>query len=131
MLTNIRRLYEISDFELKNPTMNKQMINILYDLSIELLLRYDLTPNHRIRYVASNYSKNTDNTIDLISALSEERNNPQRHDSRYRMGFRSIFVLISDNINKIHKNELQDILNKLKPFFENYSHKHLVNHYVQ
>lgn len=130
MLTNICRLYEIPEFEIENPTMDKKLINILYDISIELLLKYEVQHDHRMQYIARNYSVNTSDRITLINALKEERNNPNRHDSRYRMGFRSVYVLISDNIDCIQKEELRQILARLNPFFDNYRHKHLLNHYV-
>ena len=130
MLANICKLYESPNFEIENPTMNRTLINIMYDLSIELLLRYTV-PNHRMRYITKNYSINTSNKLTLINGLEEERNNPDRHDSRFRMGFRNVFILISDNLEKIEKAELKEILNQLKPFFNNYSRKDLLNHYAE
>ena len=131
MLANISRLYSIPEFEMDNPTMDKELINILYDVTNELLLKYSVDSEHRMQYIASNFNVNTNDRIELISALEEERNNPNRDDSRYRMGFRSVYVLISDNIDKIKKSELKEILEKLKPFFDNYKRKDLLNQYVK
>lgn len=131
MLANICKLYEIPDFEIENPTMNSTLINIMYDLSIELLLKYTVVPKHRMEYIAKNYSVYTSDRLTLINELKKMRNNPERHDSRFRMGFRSVFVLISDNIENIDKFELKEILYKLRPFFENYSHRDLLNHYSE
>ena len=130
MLTNICRLYEIPELDIANPTMDRKLIDVLYTISIELLLKYQVEPDHRMQYIAGNYSINTSDRIILISALNEERNNPNRHDSRYQMAFRSIYVLISDNIANVEKEELRQILTKLKPFFDSFSHKELLNHYV-
>lgn len=130
MLTNICRLYEFQQYEIDNPTMDKKMINIMYDLSIELLLRYDVREHCRMEYIASNYSVRTIDRMALINALEDERDNPKRHDSRYLMGFRSVFVLISDNLRQIGREELKQILIRLRPFFDSYSHKDLLNHYA-
>jgi hypothetical protein len=130
MLCNIGRLYEIPDFEIDNPTMNEELINVFYDLSIELLLRYNTLSEDRMRYLARNYSVDTSDRITLIEELEKERRSPSRHDSRYLLGFRSIYVILSDNIDGIDKQELIQILAKLKPFFNNFSHKEYLNHYV-
>ena len=130
LLDNICCLYEIPKFNIDNPTMNKELLTTLYEVSIDLLLKFHKSDKNNIEYIASNYSIKTNDVHSLIDFLEKELRSPSRNDGRYRMGFRSVYILISNNLEEIEVNELKDILNKLTPFFKSYVHKEYLNHHA-
>ena len=130
MINNLATLCEIARFDIPNATMVKKFTDIFYDLSIELILDYEFESNDRMRYISKNYGMDTSDKLSLINKLEKDRNNLQRNDCRYELGFRSLYVMMADNIGKFNAGQIQEVLRKLRPFFESFERKDLLNQYA-
>ena len=130
LLTNIDFLHQIPKFDIEDPTMNKELVNLHYILTIEYLSKFEIENDHRLRYLSGNHGITANSRLDLIEQLEAERKSPRRNGSRYCLGFRTLSCILSDNIDQITVDELKELTYRLKPFFLNYSRKDFLNHYA-
>jgi hypothetical protein len=126
-LLPIARFYEMPDFEIEESTMNKKLVDAYFNVLIKLLREFDFGNQRSIKYHAGNLNvSNAENKDQILGSVLREKKYPTRNDSRYRMGFRSIYTLLYDNIDKIDAFYIMEINSMLKPFFNAYNHKELL-----
>jgi hypothetical protein len=126
LLLPIARFYELPHFETENPIMNKELVNSYLDVAIKLVSEFDLGDKNLFKYHARNFmAPNVQNKDQLLGYLLREREYPIHNEARYRLGFRSIYVLLYDNIDKIDTFFISNINSILEPFFKSYRHKEL------
>ena len=101
------------------------MVRIFYDVAIKLT--EELPIKCHFRYYADNFSAyDVRNVGQLIEFFKFNKENVNRDDSRYRMGFRSIWVILDDNLANIDEFYICEINKLLQPFFMLYAHKELL-----
>ena len=127
LLLPIARLYEMPYFEIEESTMNEKLVDAYFNVLIKLLRKFDFGNQRSIKYHAGNLNvSNAENKDQILGSVLREKKYPTRNDSRYRMGFRSIYILLYDNIDKIDVFYILEINSMLKPFFNAYKNKELL-----
>tara|TARA_Y100000589_G_scaffold330539_1_gene380493 strand:+ start:252 stop:788 length:537 start_codon:yes stop_codon:yes gene_type:complete len=131
LLSLISKLYETSHFEVDNPTMNIELVKSFYNVAIKLTIDLDVTPSQFEYYKLNFGAKNISGKSELTEYLINQRNNISTNGSRYLLGFRSVYFILRENIEKIDCEYFLQIIKMLKPFFVNYKHKELFipNHF--
>ncbi|PKQ62909.1 hypothetical protein BZG01_16630 [Labilibaculum manganireducens] len=122
MITNICRLYEFPKFEIEDVWKNGELRKVFYEVSIDLLKKFKVKDTHRLEYISKNFGVRTNNQGELVKELKRKLNDSNDTDFPYKLGFRSIYVLISDNMKKVKEEDLFLILRKLKPFFKSFKY---------
>jgi hypothetical protein len=131
LLSLISKLYEFPHFEIDNPKMNIELVKSFYDVAIKLTIDLDVTPSQFEYYKLNFGAKNISGEPELTEYLINQRNNISTNDSRYLLGFRSIYFILRENIEKIDCEYFLQIIKMLKPFFVSYKYKELFipNHF--
>lgn len=125
LLMPISRFYLIPEFEIENSTMDQSLLNAYFEVVFKLIHDFGIKVEN-FEYHARNFGFPTvDNQDNLLIELNKEQKDPSRNDSRYRLGFRSIWVILNDNIDVINPNYIGEINKILTPFFLHYKHKEL------
>jgi len=121
LLRPISRLYELPEFD--DDETSKQFTDSFYDVVIKLTRELTINENE-FRYFKINLTtENIENKDQLIGWLIRERKCPSRNDSRYLLGFRSIWYILKNNLDKVDGKYISDINSRLRPFFASYRHK--------
>jgi hypothetical protein len=127
LLLPISRLYLMPNFDIEEPTLNKVLLNSYFDVVITLLDKIDLGDESKFKYHASNFlAPSVHNKDQLLGYLKREKEYPTQNTARYLLGFRSISVLLEDNLDKIDVNYILNINSKLQPFFSSFKNKDLL-----
>jgi hypothetical protein len=115
-LGNVAGLYAHPRFNVEEPTMNPRLLSTFYDIAIDVTKTLTIREEN-FSYYKGNYSAhNVENKTQLLSFLALQKENPQRHDSRYMMGFRSVYFILWQNIDKIDATYMEHLNAKLAPF---------------
>jgi hypothetical protein len=124
LLQPISRLYEIPEFEIgKNPGI---LIETFYMVAVKLTKELSLDENG-FRYYKMNFTnEKIDNKPELIEFLLREMEYPSFNNSRYLLGFRSIWFILRNNLETIDGKYIADINYRLSPFFEAYKNKSML-----
>lgn len=120
------RFCSLPDFQVENPTMNKILVHSFYNVAIKLTKDLDLTDSQFNYYKKNFLAKNVRDKSDLIEYLINEKLRINKNDSRYYLGFRSIYFILNQNINIINYKYLSEINKMLTPFFISFKHKELL-----
>lgn len=116
----------LSDFEVPDATMNKLLVESFYNVAIKLTKDFEFTDS-QFEYFKNNFlAKGVVNKFELIEYMTIEKIQINRNDSRYYLGFRSIYSVINDNSEIISYEYLAKINKMLEPFFSSYKHKELL-----
>ena len=127
LLLPISRLYQFPKFEVEEPTLNKDLLKSYFDVSIKIINDFGLGDESKFKYHAKNFrASSVHNKDQLLGYLRREKEYPTQNDSRYLLGFRSISVILEDNIDKIDVHYITNINSKLQPFFSSFKHKDLL-----
>lgn len=127
LLLPISRFYQVPIFDIEESTLNKILLKSYFEVAIKLLTDFDLGDESKFKYHASNFlASSVHNKDQLLGYLIREKEYPTQNDSRYLLGFRSISVLLEDNLDKIDVNYILNINSKLQPFFSSFKHKDLL-----
>ena len=70
----------------------------------------------------NSHPKTVTNIKELIHFLELQKSNFKRNDSRYRLGFRSLWFIINENLSSITLEDIANFNKKLKPFYKYYAH---------
>ena len=117
---------ELPLFEIENATMDKTLVNAFYNVAIKLTKEMKFTDS-QFSYFKKNFlAFGVKSKMDMIEYLTKEREQINRNDGRYLLGFRSVFAALKNNIDKIGLNYLAEINCMLTPFFISYMHKELL-----
>jgi len=118
--------YSLPHFEIPDATMNKLLVESFYNVAIKLTKDFEFTDS-QFTYFKNNFlAKTATNKYELIEYLTTEKMKIKRNDSRYCLGFRSVFSVIHDNLEIVNCEYLAEINEMLKPFFSFYKHKELL-----
>jgi len=116
----------LPDFQVPDSTMNKLLVERFYNVAIKLTKDFEFTES-QFDYFKNNFrAKSVNNKFELIEFLTTEKIQINRNDSRYYLGFRSIYSVINDNSDKMSYEYLAEINEMLEPFFSSYKHKELL-----
>jgi hypothetical protein len=127
LLLPISRLYLIPNFDIEEPTLNKDLLNSYFEVVIKLLNDFDLGDKSNFNYHVSNFlASSVHNKDQLLGYLTREKEHPTQNNGRYLLGFRSISVILEDNLDKIDVHYISNINSKLQPFFSSFKHKDLL-----
>ena len=126
LISNYSSFCSLPDFEVQNPTMNKLLIRSFYDVVIKLTKDFEFTVSQFDYYKKNFLAINARNKLELIEFLIVERENIKPNDSRYYLGFRSIFFVLNNNSEIVNYEYLEGINNMLEPFFSSFKHKELL-----
>lgn len=115
----------LPDFEVDNPTMDKQLTSAFYNAARKLVFDLKYTEDE-FNYCKKNYlAYQVTNKSELIDFLIEQRDHLELNDSRYYLGFRSIYFTLRQNINNVDYEYISEINKILTPFYMYYRHKEL------
>lgn len=128
----LRPVYQLSlmsenrDFNIEEATMNNELVIAFYELAIKLTKELSLT-NERFEYYKKNFgTRSANNKIELVNFLQSQKANIIRNDSRYKMGFRSIYTILNDNLDKLDVDYILSINKQLQPFYSIYKRHELL-----
>lgn len=128
----LRPVYQLSimsenrDFNIEEATTNKELVVTFYNLAIKLTKELSLT-DKRFDYYKRNFGAyNTNNKNELVVHLQFQKANITKNDSRYQMGFRSIYTILDDNFDKIDADYILSINKQLQPFYSVYKRHELL-----
>ncbi|TCI93596.1 hypothetical protein [Tenacibaculum sp. M341] len=125
LIAPISRFYEIPDFDVENSTMNPDLVIPFYNVVMKLIIDFDFTDGE-FEYFKSNLGlKEARNKSELIEGVITKKDNITRNDSRYRLGFRSVYYILNNNLEDISYEYVWELNKILKPFFTSYKHKEL------
>ncbi|GAO31729.1 hypothetical protein [Geofilum rubicundum] len=115
----------LPDFEVDNPTTNENLVLPFYDAAMRLICDLSYSPDE-FNYCAKNFqAQNVADKLDLIDFFSLQKNFVAQNDSRYRLGFRSFYFALRQNLDNIDFDYIASINKTLAPFYLNYKHKEL------
>ena len=130
LLTPISALYLHPDFIQQKEEINKEQIQVFYEIAIQLTqqltLPKDLFPYYRNNFVAYELRDCISNPGELVDYFEWEMKRPGRNDSRYMLGFRSIEFILRMNIRQIDAEFICSIHQMLTPFYRRYKHPALL-----
>lgn len=126
MISNYYNFSSLPHFEILDSTMNQLLVRRFYNVAIKLTKDFEFTDS-QFEYFKNNFlAKNTKNKLDLIEYLITEREQNNRNDSRYYLGFRSVYCVLNNNLETISYEYLVEINRILEPFFSSYKHTELL-----
>lgn len=129
LLKPVYQLSIMSDnkhFNIEEATMNNELVMAFYELAINLTKELSLT-DERFEYYKKNFGTHSANDeIELVNFLQSQKANIIKNDLRYEMGFRSIYTILNDNINKLDVNYILSINKQLQPFYSVYKRHELL-----
>lgn len=115
----------LPNFEFDKPTENEILTIPFYNAAKKITFDLEYTEDE-FMYCKKNYSAiNVKDKLELIDFLTNQRNNLQRNNSRYSLGFRSFYFALRQNINKIDYDYVAELNKILTPFYTSYKHKEL------
>lgn len=130
LLQPISRLYTLPEFTVDRATSDSTLIRVFYELAIKLTKELPISPKsfayYRDNYIPSSLRDGIHNEAQLIDYLGWEMEKPARNDGRYRMGFRSIYYILDQNIDQIKVAYICEINKKLAPFYKVYRYPALL-----
>jgi hypothetical protein len=112
------------DIDMQGTPETQQILrHSIYDSMLKLLVDYgDKLSPHNLSYVASNLHCQSNNMKELIGEL-EKKKNDLENNSYHSLGFRSIYLILNENITYIKPNYIYNIYSMLRPFFERYRYQ--------
>ncbi len=117
------RLGQFPEYSIVNPNQNKTLIDSFYKTMIKLISELFLDDKY-FDYFKTNLTRiSVENKEQLIGCLKKEMENPQRNDSKFLLGFRSIHFILRENIDKINVSYIDSIYDSLNPFVDNHKRK--------
>lgn len=124
LLRMLHNFCSLPDFSLANSTMDKELVFAFYSTAIKIFSDFKME-NHFVAIKRYLMAEGIKNWCELIPFLHRESVFIIRNDSRYRMGFRSLYLAVSHNKEKINAEYVYEINRLLKPFIDNYKYKEL------
>ncbi|MCU4158251.1 hypothetical protein J1N10_19920 [Carboxylicivirga sp. A043] len=122
LLRILHCFYSLPDFEVDNPTMNKDLVHSFYSVAIRIFTDFGLEES--LECISRYFTvSRISNRWELIRFFHEESINIKRNDARYRLGFRGIYLAISQNKEAINIKYAAEINRLLEPFYLNYKHR--------
>lgn len=126
ILMNFSNFCGLPHFEIANATMDKLLVRSFYDVIIKLTNDFDYTIS-QFEYFKNNLlAKGVKTKTELVGYLITEREQINQNDSRFYLGFRSIYSVLNNNIENVSYEYLAEINQMLAPFFVSYKHKELL-----
>ncbi|MEM9339476.1 MAG: hypothetical protein AAGA66_12155 [Bacteroidota bacterium] len=123
LIANFAKLQKIPHYDVKNPTMNKVLVDPYFEVSIRLNEELDV-PADSFSYHIGNYQAHgITNKNELVGYLKKEKECLEQNDDRYYLGLRGINGLIHWNRDKLSNSYLLDVEEELRPFLDNFTYK--------
>ena len=127
LLESMSPLYLFPEFTIENATESPELIVPFYDLAIELTQKYSVNERSIDHYITNftmenSHPKSVKNLDELVNFLELQKSNFKRNDSRFTLGFRSIWFIINENLSIITLEDIASFNKKLKPFYKYYAH---------
>ncbi len=98
------------------------LIDCFYDVSVDVTRKWSV--NAKLQpYFISNFFNGLSSREQLVKRFIHEKRMPTRNDSRYMMGFRSLWFVLRENRDKLSADYTAQIISKLEPFFSNFMYK--------
>ena len=114
------------NFEVNQIITNEILLESFYKVAIKLTNDFEMSKS-QFDYYKKNFGAHyVDNRIELTCYLTNQSLYEQRSDARYYLGFRSVYFILYNNLEKINYNYCLEINKLLKPFFDSYKCKDLL-----
>ena len=130
LLYPIYRLATIPEFRIDTTTSGSRLVRVFYELAIkltdELPIKAENFAYYRDNYIPYALRDDITDKAQLIDYLDWEMKKPAPDDSRYRLGFRSIYFILDQNIDQIDVMYISTIHKKLALFYNAYRHPALL-----
>ena len=126
MISNYHNFSILPHFEILESTMNKLLVERFYNVAIKLTKDFEFSDSQFEYFKNTFLAKNVKNKLDLIEYLTTEREQKNRNDSRYYLGFRSVYFVLNNNLENVNYEYLAEINKILEPFFSSYKHTELL-----
>ena len=130
LLHTVHQLATIPKFNTDTATSDPRLVRNFYELAIRLTDELPIKPEnfayYRDNYVPYSFRDVITNKAQLIDYLDWEMKKPSRNDSRYQMGFRSVYFILNQNIDRIAAAYIIMIHKKLAPFYNIYRYPALL-----
>lgn len=111
----IQNLYLFTNSDESKFNSRDLHIKPFFETAIQLLSDFDYKED-RIRYISGNFGCRTSDKEELVKFLVEKENTTSS-DSYKILGFRSIWVMLNDNLEKIDALYMDSVNRKLSAFF--------------
>ena len=130
LLHTVHQLATIPKFNTDTATSDPRLVRNFYELAIRLTDELPIKPEnfayYRDNYVPYSFRDVITNKSKLIDYLDWEMKKPAPDNGRYQMGFRSIYFILNQNIDRIDVAYISTIHKKLALFYNLYRYPALL-----